>query len=294
MHFTFQGEEIIPVPLPDHTQDLKAKSETAAPLDHATAFPERLRSLWYAVRGICGIDASQNGLFYILLMLFFFALVAGVIVLLRNIYRQDRHGLLLWSLFVISLIITGAASLILSVAMRQIYLFLWYPLLAVSALLLITTYESQPGRLLSFFICFFAAFNLFFSYGSSFSYAKEKDVSSMQEFCEEAVAAGYRTVYGGWDVSPQFIVWSDGALIGAFWEEPTFFIRDHINLTDVYSEDDNKTAVYLFSQWDLAPNAEIIESEMDYFGTYSSYSAYTGRHQLMRWPEWLSFMNEEG
>ena len=116
----------------------------------------------------------------------------------------------------------------------------------------------------------------------------------MQEFSEDAVAAGYQIVYGGWDVTPQFLVWSDGALTGAFWEEPTFYIRDHINLTNVYSEKDNEAAVYLFPKWDLAPNADIIESEMEYFGTYGTYTAYTAGHQLMRWPEWLAFMNETG
>ncbi len=263
-------------------------------LDQSTAFVERLRSLWYAVRGICGIDASQNGLFYVLLMIFFFALAVVTVVVLKKLYQKDPNGAALWSLFSVSLIITGAVSLVLSVAMRQIYLFLWYPLLAVSALLLITNCGDKAGKILSCLICVFAFFNLFFSYGSSVSYAEKKEVSPMQEFCEDAVAAGHRIVYGGWDVTPQFLVWSDGDLTGAFWEEPTFYIRDHINLTDVYSEKDNESAVYLFSKWDLAPNAEIIESEMEYFGTYGTYTAYTAGHQLMRWPEWLAFMNETG
>ena len=62
MHFTFQGEEIIPVPLPDHTQDLKAKSETAAPLDQSQFQPcPHLISLFIwgwgvgvGLRGGCG------------------------------------------------------------------------------------------------------------------------------------------------------------------------------------------------------------------------------------------------
>ena len=115
----------------------------------------------------------------------------------------------------------------------------------------------------------------------------------MQQFCADAEEAGYQIVYGGWDVTPQFLVWSDGALTGGFWEEPTFYIRDHINQTDIYTEKSNENALYLFPEWDLAPNADVIESEMEYFGRYQTYTAFTSTHQLMRWPEWLSFMNEK-
>ena len=254
-------------------------------LDQETAFLERIRAIWHAARGICGIDASQSGPFFFLLMVFFFFLVAVAFADLLRV-RSESIESLLWILFAVSIAGTGAAALILSISVRQIYFFLWYPLLSLSALVVLKTAKPIKRRALSFSICILAFLNLFFSYGSSISHAERAEVSPLRQFCVDAENAGYRVIYGEWEAAPRFLVWSDGKLTGGFWEEPTFYIRDHINLTDIYSEEDNASALYLLSPWDLVVYEDTIEDEMQFFGSYGSFVAYSSDRQLMRWPEW--------
>ena len=253
------------------------------------SLPERLHSLWAAWRGISGLDAAFFGearLFFTLFFLFqlFCVLLAALLVLKKLRDRLDGLSRL-WLLCLISLGGTFLTGLLIQIQMREIYLFVWYPLVMLSLLVLLEA-EFSLRRLLALGAVLLCLGNLLFSYGSTLRYARqaEKDMLPYRQFCEDAEAAGITTVYGGWEFTPHCVVWSDGALTAGFWGDIPFWVRESINRLDIYDEADNDTALYLFGPWtreDYLQSAEDLGGELTLFGEYGSCIAYRSQKQLM-------------
>lgn len=248
---------------------------------------ERAHALWAALRGICGLDAALFGEAPLFLGCFFAlqlvcVLIAAILLLTR--LKTGLGGLeQLWLLCLISLGGTSLAGLTLSLQMREIYLFVWYPLAALSLALLLESHLPLRG-LAALLVCLLSVGNLAVSYGSSLRYAREQDRSVQRTFCEDAAAAGIRYVYGDWVFVPGFAVMSDGALTVGFWGDAPFRIRESINLQNIYGEEENAAALYIAGPWDRWYFLELAEragAELTLFGKYGNCMIYRSDRQLM-------------
>jgi hypothetical protein len=175
---------------------------------------------------------------------------------------------------------------VLPLKMREIYLFLWYPLLALSLALLLARGE-KAAFWLSLLTAALCLGNLVFSYGSSLRYAEEKDVSARLAFVQEAREAGIRYVYGDWYSLPYFAVWADDDFRCGFWDESTLDTVNYLNLRNIYGEEENASALYLMSRWHEAPFLQLAEERgvnVELFGRYERCPAYRADRPLMRVP----------
>ena len=235
-----------------HLMQIPSRSIYGSVASASDSLPERLHSLWAAWRGI----------------------------------REGLDGLArLWLLCLISLGGTFLTGLLIQIQMREIYLFVWYPLVMLSLLMLLET-EFSLRRLLALGALLLCLGNLLFSYGSTLRYARETDEDMLpyRQFCKDAEAAGITYVYGGWEFTPHCVVWSDGALTAGFWGDIPFWVRESINRLDIYEEADNDTALYLFGPWTreyYLQCAEDLGGELTLFGEYGSCIAYRSQKQLM-------------
>lgn len=248
---------------------------------------ERLLADWHAIRGVTGLDTALFDApmaFFLPAFLLSVSLVAaaGILLLLR---RTRADGLsLLWLLCVVSLLGTLAAGIVVQIHMREIYLFIWYLLLALSLPPVLEVLGEKKGKLAAGILCLLCLGNLYFSYGSSIRLARERDPAPAQAFCRDARAAGIRYVYGDWQNAPALLVWSDGELTGGFWDDIIFLVRGNINLQDIYEPEMNEQALYVLGPWDRE-NFDQYSREMgaDYqvFGEYGDWIAYKTTRQLM-------------
>jgi len=267
--------------------DIPARSIYRDVAAGSAGLPARLHALWTAWRGISGLDAMLYGEAPVFFALCFFAQVLSILGAAVRLLRQRRIDGLgrLWLLCLLSLAGTALAGLVTSVQMREIYLFLWYVLAALSPAVLL---RGRKTFLMPAALVLLCLGNCFFSYGSSLRWAAAQDSREQQRFCREAQEAGIAYVYGDWSFLPGFLVWSDGALTGGFSEGEGFVVRGSINLQDIYSEEDNARALYLFNPWSkgfLPLYAEQCGFPVELFGEYGACAAYRAERQIMAMEE---------
>ena len=249
----------------------------------------RLRPLWTALRGISGLDAALYGearpFFLLLFAAQLVCLCAAFLLVLRRL-RSPGAPERLWLLCLISLGGSLLAGLVLPLKMREIYLFLWYPLLAMSLALLLARRE-RASFWLSLLTAALCLGNLYCSYGSSLRYAAEKDNTERLAFVQDAREAGIRYVYGDWYSLPYFAVWADNDFRCGFWDESTLDTVNYLNLRDIYGAEENAAALYLMSPWHEAPFLQIAAERgvnVELFGRYGRCPAYRADQPLMRVP----------
>ena len=248
-----------------------------------------VHDLWTAWRGISGLDAAAFGKAPVFFWLFFALQLACVLAAAVSVLRKLRSGPdglgVLWLLCAVSLGGTLLAGLLVQLQMREIYLFLWYPFTAISCAVVLEALPAPvPRRLLAALLCLLCLGNLYFSYGSSLRWARERDTAPFTDLCRRAEEAGIEYAYGEWSIVPLFAVWSDGALTGGFWGEIYFDVRESINLQNIYSEEDNEKAVYLLGPWNrgyVEDYAAAHGAELEVFADYGDYIAYRSSRQLM-------------
>ena len=250
---------------------------------------EKLLDAWHSLRGITGLDAacfSSPRVFFTLFFLFCLLLVLiAAAPVLRKCKAPDGAGLL-WLLCLVSLLGVLAAGVLVEIRLREIYLFVWYPLVALSLLPVLELTKEKGRAWLLLGLCVLSLGNLGFSYGSSLRGTKSLDPAPYYDLARDAKAAGRDLVYGQWKTVPHALVWSDGALTGGFWGDILFEIQDTINLTDVYTPEDNDRALYLIGPWqadreNFMRYARELGAAVTLFGEYGDYIAYTSDIQLM-------------
>ena len=254
-------------------------------------FGARLLADWHAIRGVTGLDSALFDPPQVFFGVFFAVTVllvpAAALLLWKG--RREKSGLaLLWALSAVSLLGTLLAGVVVEIRMREIYLFLWYLLVALSLAPVLEWLERRGWRWAMPLLCLLCLGNLLFSYGSSLRLARERDPAPAIAFCRDAEAAGIEYVYGDWENVPALLVWSDGRITGGFWDDIMFLVRDHINLQDIYDPEKNDRALYVLGPWNRE-NFDRYSREMgasyEIFGEYGDYIAYRADRQLMNFGE---------
>ncbi len=268
--------------------DIPAKTIYGALSLSGQSLGERLLADWHAIRAITGLDTAvfqQPRAFFVP----FFAVTvllapAAAVLLWRR--RRERSGLaLLWLLCAVSLFGTLLAGVLIQIQMREIYLFLWYLLDALSLLAVLHALGEKGQRRAVLLLCLLCLGNLLFSYGSSLrKLQRDVDPEPAMAFCRDAEEAGVAYVYGDWQTIPKLLVYSDGRITGGFWDYVLFCVRDYINLQDIYKSEYNEKALYVMGPWNrdkFEYYAHEAGAELEVFGEYGNCIVYRSSRQLM-------------
>jgi hypothetical protein len=181
-----------------------------------------------------------------------------------------------------------AASFVTSVQLRPIYLFLYYPLPALSLALIGEKAKPRLGSALVGGLCLLAAANLYFSYKDDLSVVFAEEPTSAEQISDWAIGQGYELVYGNQSMSaPTVAVCSDGSLTAGCWQDDYMFkVSPLINIRDVYRIEDYKRAIFVLLDTEvdgMLGETRANGVEMTERGQYGYYRVFTASSQCM-WP----------
>lgn len=253
----------------------------------APGLGQRLLAVYRAFRGISGYDwAGPEHPFFILLFVFQMSVLAYALYLQLRHMRQGGGLSCLWWLLLISIAAVIAASLVTSLSIRSVYLFPYYPLLALSMALALEGLKPKAGYALSLALCLLSLANLYYSYIPSVQSGIAPEKDACEQISDWAVENGYELVYGGHAfVAPAIAAYSDGALTAGCWNEEVMFkAKEYLNLQNIYSLEDVERAVFVFMPGELEYAREAARNagaELTFHGQYGDLSVYTSTVQLM-------------
>ncbi|MDO5400864.1 MAG: hypothetical protein Q4F17_07785 [Eubacteriales bacterium] len=236
-----------------------------------------------------------------LVLLFSISLVLWVV----HIKAQETPLKLCWLVCLVGIIGVSLSTVFTNTNIRTIYLFLWYPLAALSAITILLKIPRKYKYTLALLLCVFSFGNLFYSYkygaelalqndsslaGRAFrkardygyrSYAETLDNhENAKQMCQWAMDGGYEYLYGDWITVPHVAVHSDGKLEAGCWKEGEVFqILGYINLQNIYGTLENQNALYIFTPDDektgllAALERGITLTKVAEFGEYIAYTS---------------------
>lgn len=266
--------------------------------------------VWESFRVITGLDLvgtrgvpAFDSVFVVFLIAVF--VIASLLWLLR-IKKPETSLELCWLLFLVGLIGVSLSSIVLNVKTREIYMFMWYPLVALSVILILGKLKGWGRQALILAVCLLSLGNLFHNYrywtdtallhdtsyaGRAFRLARDyeyyKTYAEVDEKYEDArqmsqwaMEQGYEYVYGDWYASPRIATHSGGKLIAGFWwQEDIFEVLGYNTSLEIFDEDDNAKAIYVLTADDeeaclqKAAQQGVTMKKLAEFGYYRAYSS---------------------
>lgn len=263
---------------------------------------QRLEEIYKACRDISGFGwAEPEHPFFILMFVFQAALLVWAAALEIRKLRRGGEISELWWLLLISIAAVIAAALFTSLSIRSVYLFTYFPLLAISTALVLEKLSPARTGALALLLCLLALGNIYASYIPSVKEAMEGEKSPFQEIADWAAEQGYELVYGSHsNVAPMVAACSDGKLVSGGWNDQAMFkAQEYLNLQNIYSVEDVERAVFVFQEPELDYAFEAAAAgggELIFHGQYGELYVYTSTVQLMyprtypwfekQWPDW--------
>lgn len=219
-------------------------------------------------------------------------LILVITVLLAIIFyvrRREKDALAVFiGVGIFSIFATLAVNLVIDLSLRSIYLFVWYPVIAVAAVLLLRSCGEVIKTAAIFCLAAVCALNLYVSYYPCVKDAISENTSKSREVANWVQDNGYSLLYGPWSITAAIAVYSDGAFTAGCWMGEPFHAMEYITPLDIYSETHNKNAVYLMipESRDKALEAATRQgAEMTLRGMAGHYELYTSSKQLMSFDE---------
>lgn len=240
-----------------------------------TALSE-ITSLSYVLEGEC---TRWTG--YIILGLILVVAVAAVFWLIR-IHKEETPLELCWLLLAVGILGVLMSTVVMTITIRGIYLFMWFPLVACSVLLVMRKLPDLMQKGLIVILCAATLWGMRDSYGVYFEILEQKGDEPAAQVAQWAVERDYEYVYGEyWSTAPSVAVQSDGRLKAGSWHTPEHvFLAEKVNnLQNIYGEAENQKAIYVFTSADeeagLAETQErgVTMEKMVQFGDYSVYTS---------------------
>ncbi len=201
---------------------------------------------------------EKNGLIYFILALFFTGVVVtAAIISLRGCIskrhsfesgREHLFGIASFSIFAISLIGLFVANHIFDINFRMIYMFVWYPLTAISCVVLMQHLKSDLRKLVgTILLCAACIGSWYTGYAPTVQSAlKQEEPCTVQEISDYIVDHNYAYIYGDWSIVCPIATYTNGRALGACSFKRPFEILGYINPQGVYGKEENKRAVYVF------------------------------------------------
>lgn len=275
----------------------------------------RISTIWDCLYKITGLHFGFQKDAPLFLTLFSISLVAlffiAAVKWVLRIKKQETSLELSWLVCLVGIIGVSLSTVVTDTQLRPIYLFLWYPLVALSAMVILQKLSSRPKYALILLLCILSFGNLFYGYkygaelalqnDSSYagklyrrvraagyrSYAETLDYHEhTQQMCQWAMEEGYEYVYGDWITVPHIAVHSGGELEAGYWEEGNVYqVMGYINRQDIYGASENEKALYIFTSRD--ENAGLLAAQergvtLTKVAEFGDYFAYTSPVPLMQ------------
>jgi len=259
-------------------------------LNNAQQAAEGASTAVRALRSITGLKylASDTPVLgYVAAVLVAAAVLAVVLALLGRL-RESDHCLVV--LFLCSLACVSDIGIVVSISTRSIYLFPWYGLAAVAAVLLQKRLWKWLKNIVFAILALAMAVNLFGSYGTDVKAALTAPDPYQKEIAEYVVERGYTRLYGSWSTAAAVAVWTDGAAEAGFWFGDVCAVLPYINAQAIYEEEDNEKGVYLVHEVEeeaFRQRAEELGAQLALEIRFEDtpLALYTSDHQLMFLPE---------
>ncbi len=248
---------------------------------------ERFTTCLRALRSVSGLkyltgDTPLAGIAALVLVL---TVAAALLILLR---RRPGDGIgALTLLLTFSVLGVLGVSMVVNIYIRSIYVFPWYPLTALAAVLLAGQLRGWPRTALSLTLLAALMGNLWVSYGPTAALALEDTPPPERQVAQYLMDEDYDFVYGPWMEVSGVAVWTDGQVAAGSWHERVCQVIPYITPTDIFSQEDNTRACYLTTgpgveqalQDRAAAQGATLTLVSRFEGT--AYALYTSDRQLM-------------
>ena len=260
----------------------------------------RIRSVGDDLCGITKLEAivtAEAGMVAaVLIVLMIVCVIAAACMCVVRICKQQESGLeLCWIVCLTGMIGVLMSAVLLNITLRSIYLFTWFPLVALSALILLTGISGKI-RLGVLVLCCCMSAGLFYECYSDYVryivYGKEHLVYQQEgyaeEMCDWALDNGFEYIYGDyWTSAAAISAYSDGKLEAGCWHRPerVFQAEPYNTPQDIYGSRENKKAIYVFTAEDESAGlkkAGEMGAEMNKVAEFGPYTAYTSSIPLMQ------------
>ncbi len=165
-------------------------------------------------------------------------------------------------LFTASLLLTVLSMLITSVGSVARYLFLYWPMAAAALVWLMHRSNRSTRTVATALVVLFAAANFQFSYWPLVKSCFDPEPLPQQQAADWLEENGYDKVYGQfWTVGPIGLA-SNGAVQGGHWVFSNFYeISPYLTAEDLYTEQANQTAAYVFTRQDRDRGVEAARAQ---------------------------------
>lgn len=254
--------------------------------------PQRLlpaRDAFYEVTGLDYVlQGNSSKVLAACIVCMILIVLAAAFLWLRQIRRQEEGVMLYWLLGMVGLVGVTLSTLVLDVTPRGIYLFLWFPLVAFSGILILQK-VSVPWRQLAIcFLCVLNLVNLWVCYKPYVDIALSGERNDAQQLCDWAVENGYQYVYGDyWGAAPEIAVYSNGALEAGCWHTAENVYQAELANTpqDIYGEEENEKAIYVFTSDDESTGQQVAAERkvtLEKLAQFGDLRVYRASEPLMR------------
>ncbi len=249
-----------------------------------TQWMERITAAGNALKEITSLDYIQQGdysrlIAVVIIWMIGLAAAAAVIWILR-IHREENGLELCWLLCLTGIVGVLLATVLLRVTLRSIYVFMWFPLVAFSGLIVI---RKLPGVVKYGVVGITCALSLaslaycYMPYATSLLHSEPSDSELASQWIQNN---GYQYVYGDyWGAATQIAHHSNGDLEAGCWHTVGNIFRVEMSNTpqDIYGAAENEKAVYVFtaaeeeSARDAAQQRNVRMEKVAEFGEYRIY-----------------------
>ncbi len=262
-------------------------------------FSRHLENIVLAVGQITGLSYLDNyGPTWFMLLFCFGTIAVTVLNLAVAGYQWVRHREaakavapldVLTALCVLSLLAVLSSSLVLSIELRSVYLFMWYVLISLSVVSLLKRLSWSWGkRAVAAALCVLALFNLYGSYVSNMRTSLLKPINVWYQVACELMNQDFELLYGRWDFANMVAGYTDGKVTSGAWYGSPYQVLGYINAQDLYEPEDNDRAVYLIRDAELEDSMRIAEergAQLTLVRQFWGVALYTSSEQLMYLPE---------
>ncbi|HAL03136.1 MAG TPA: hypothetical protein DCP07_07220 [Lachnospiraceae bacterium] len=219
-------------------------------------------------------------------------------------YIQPIHVLII--LFFLGILSIGAMGTLMDIKIRDIYFFMWYPLVATSLTYLLigkTTTKTNAvihnpsdeainqnnasdaaNKYVELAIVILMSIAFIISYGSSALNALNTTKTQDQLTCQFLEENHIHYLYGHWNTVPEIAVYSDGSITPGGWYTTIYDPIDYLNPKGIYDDNCNKAAAYLILPEEKSEALKIAKDRgitLNQIYSTPVYTIYTSDGQLM-------------
>ncbi len=238
-----------------------------------------------AIIGIEPVYGERGPLAYILPPVLLLVVGIALFYCVFSRKRSMKGTSLLLVLCLFSLLSVMAVSSSVQLLMREIYLFVWYPMVAIAAVIILGKLKKWKSTTYFTLFTLLLVVNLCFGYVGDVKRSLRDETCKDRQIAEYLVDEGYEIIYGNWGLAADAAVWSDGKLTAGLWQYPCQALS-YINALDIYSEEDNLRAVYLVARVEkdgFLQHVKEMSAEVELIKSFENgrYLIYTSDRQLM-------------